>query len=127
MGENQGIFEKKCVDCRTVSELKIENNALIDIKSKIKKRNEIAKKVPADYKKYDFEKEKEIKQEDHFWVKVVTFLILTASVMGLVTGGSLYFAPEQFSESEDIKIFLIVQNGTSYVDNAKILVDNHQL
>ena len=127
MGENQGIFEKKCVDCRTVSELKIENNALIDIKSKIKKRNEIAKKVPADYKKYDFEKEKEIKQEDHFWVKVVTFLILTASVMGLVTGGSLYFAPEQFSESEDIKIFLIVQNGTSYIDNAKILVDNQEI
>ena len=127
MGESQGIFEKKCVDCRTVSELKIENNALIDIKSKIKKRNEIAKKVPADYKKYDFEKDKEIKQKDHFWVKVVTFLILTASVMGLVTGGSLYFAPEQFSESEDIKIFLIVQNGTSYVDNAKILVDNQEI
>ena len=127
MGENQGIFEKKCVDCRTVSELKIENNALIDIKSKIKKRNEIAKKVPADYKKYDFEKDKEIKQKDHFWVKVVTFLILTASVMGLVTGGSLYFAPEQFSDSEDIKIFLIVQNGTSYIDNAKILVDNQEI
>lgn len=127
MGESQGIFEKKCVDCRTVSELKIENNALIDIKSKIKKRNEIAKKVPADYKKYDFEKNKEIKQKDHFWVKVVTFLILTASVMGLVTGGSLYFAPEQFSDSEDIKIFLIVQNGTSYVDNAKILVDNQEI
>jgi phage FluMu protein Com len=127
MGESQGIFEKKCVDCRTVSELKIENNALIDIKSKIKKRNEIAKKVPADYKKYDFEKDKEIKQKDHFWVKVVTFLILTASVMGLVTGGSLYFAPEQFSDSEDIKIFLIVQNGTSYIDNAKILVDNQEI
>ena len=127
MGESQGIFEKKCVDCRTVSELKIENNALIDIKSKIKKRNEIAKKVPADYKKYDFEKDKDIKQKDHFWVKVVTFLILTASVMGLVTGGSLYFAPEQFSDSEDIKIFLIVQNGTSYIDNAKILVDNQEI
>ena len=127
MGESQGIFEKKCVDCKTVSELKIENNALIDIKSKIKKRNEIAKKVPADYKKYDFEKDKETKQKDDFWVKVVTFLILTASVMGLVTGGSLYFAPEQFSDSEDIKIFLIVQNGTSYVDNAKILVDNQEI
>ncbi len=127
MGESQGIFEKKCVDCNTVSELKIENNALIDTKSKIKKRNEIAKKVPADYKKYDFEKDKDIKQKDHFWVKVVTFLILTASVMGLVTGGSLYFAPEQFSDSEDIKIFLIVQNGTSYIDNAKILVDNQEI
>ena len=61
-------------------------------------------------------KDKEIKQKDHFWVKVVTFLILTASVMGLVTGGSLYLFPEQFSESEDINI-LIVQNGTSYIDN----------
>ena len=127
MGESQGIFEKKCVDCKTVSELKIENNALIDTKSKVKRRNEIAKKVPADYKKYDFEKDKDIKQKDHFWVKVVTFLILTASVMGLVTGGSLYFAPEQFSDSEDIKIFLIVQNGTSYIDNAKILVDNQEI
>lgn len=127
MGESQGIFEKKCVDCKTVSELKIENNTLIDTKSKIKKRNEIVKKVPADYKKYDFEKDKETKQKNHFWVKVVTFLILTASVMGLVTGGSLYFAPEQFSDSEDIKIFLIVQNGTSYIDNAKILVDNQEI
>ena len=127
MGESQGIFEKKCVDCKTVSELKIENNALIDTKSKVKRRNEIAKKVPADYKKYDFEKDKDIKQKDHFWVKVVTFLILTASVMGLVTGGSLYFAPEQFSDSEDIKIFLIVQNATSYIDNAKILVDNQEI
>jgi len=127
MGESQGIFEKKCVDCKTVSELKIENNALIDTKSKVKRRNEIAKKVPADYKKYDFEKDKDIKQKDHFWVKVVTFLILTASVMGLVTGGSLYFAPEQFSDSEDIKIFLIVQNATSYIDNAKIIVDNQEI
>ena len=127
MGESQGIFEKKCVDCKTVSELKIENNALVDTKSNIKKRNEITKKVPADYKKYDFEKDKEIKQKDHFWVKVVTFLILTASVMGLVTGGSLYFAPEQFSDSEDIKIFLIVQNATSYIDNAKIIVDNQEI
>ena len=127
MGESQGIFEKKCVDCKTVSELKIENNTLIDTKSKIKKRNEIVKKVPADYKKYDFEKDKETKQKNHFWVKVVTFLILTASVMGLVTGGSLYFAPEQFSDSDDIKIFLIVQNGTSYIDNAKILVDNQEI
>ena len=127
MGESQGIFEKKCVDCKTVSELKIENNTLIDTKSKIKKRKEIVKKVPADYKKYDFEKDKETKQKKHFWVKVVTFLILSASVMGLVTGGSLYFAPEQFSDSEDIKIFLIVQNGTSYIDNAKILVDNQEI
>ena len=127
MGESQGIFEKKCVDCKTVSELKIENNTLIDTKSKIKKRNEIVKKVPADYKKYDFEKDKETKQKNHFWVKVVTFLILTASVMGLVTGGSLYFAPEQFSDSEDIKIFLIVQNGTGYIDNAKILVDDQEI
>lgn len=127
MGESQGIFEKKCVDCKTVSELKIENNTLIDTKSKIKKRKEIVKKVPADYKKYDFEKDKETKQKKHFWVKVVTFLILTASVMGLVTGGSLYFAPEQFSDSEDIKIFLIVQNGTGYIDNAKILVDDQEI
>ena len=47
--------------------------------------------------------------------------------MGLVTGGSLYFAPEQFSDSEDIKIFLIVQNGTGYIDNAKILVDDQEI
>ncbi|GIR27253.1 MAG: hypothetical protein CM15mP42_02030 [Methanobacteriota archaeon] len=98
-------MKKKCIDCKTVSELKIENNALIDTKSKIKKRNELGKKVPADYKKYDFEEENKVTQKSHFWVKVVTFLILTASVMGLVTGGSLYFAPEQFSDSEDIKIF----------------------
>ena len=127
MGESGGIFEKKCAYCKRVSELIIENNALIDTKSKTKKRNKVNKKVPADYKKYDFEKDKEIKKENHFWVKVVTFLILTASVMGLVTGGSLYFAPDQFGDSEDIKIFLIVQNNTNYIEDAVILVDNKEI
>ena len=54
MGESQGIFEKKCIDCKAISELTVENNALIGTKSKIKKKSELGKKVPADYKKYDF-------------------------------------------------------------------------
>ena len=44
--------------------------------------------------------------------------------MGLMTGGSLYYAPNQFSDSEDIKIYIIVENSTNYIDNAVITIDN---
>ena len=67
------------------------------------------------------------KKEKHFWVKMISFLILSASIMGLMTGGSLYFAPEQFSDSEDIKINLIIENNTDYIDYAVIIIDNKEV
>ena len=44
--------------------------------------------------------------KNHFWVKTISLLILTASIMGLMTGISLYYAPDEYSGSEEIKIYL---------------------
>ena len=124
MGENHGLFEKKCKECGTAIELNIENNELKETRIKKKYLPKIKTKVPDDYQKYDFKEEEGKKKKKHFWVKMISFLILSSSIMGLMTGVSLYYAPEQFSDSEDIKINLIVENKTDYIDYAVITVDN---
>ena len=126
MGESYGLFEKKCKECGTAIELNVENNELKETRIKKKYLPKIKTKVPDDYQKYDFKEEEGKKNKKHFWVKMISFLILSASIMGLMTGGSLYYAPEQFSNSEDIKINLIVENKTDYIDFAIIAVDNKE-
>ena len=126
MGEDRGVFEKKCKECGNTIEVTVENSKLKKTKINEKYQQKTKTKVPGDYEKYDF-KEKDVKKKGtRFWVNIISFLILSASIMGLMTGGSLYYAPEQFSDSEDIKINLIVKNETDYVDNAVIVIDNKE-
>ncbi len=123
MGETQGNFEKKCRKCKAMIEIDIDDNKVINTNTKenIEKKN--SKKVPTDYKKYNFQEKKQKKTENQFWVKTISFMILTASVMGLMTGISLYYAPDEFSDSEEIKIYIIIENKTDHIDYAKIVVD----
>ena len=124
MGESQGTFEKKCNECKATVNLDVKDNNLIDTNIKENNRKKTKLKVPQDYKKYDF-KEVSVKAKGKpFWVKTISLLILSASIMGLMTGGSLYYAPNQFSDSEEIKIYIIVENSTNYIDNAVISIDN---
>ena len=127
MGESHGLFEKKCKECGIIIELTVEDSELKETRTKKKYLPKIKTKVPEDYQKYDFNEEEGKKKEKHFWVKMISFLILSASIMGLMTGGSLYFAPEQFSDSEDIKINLIIENNTDYIDFAVIIIDNKEV
>ena len=127
MGESQGIFEKKCKECGITIELEIKDNELKDSKIKGKYEKKIKTKVPVDYKKYDFRENKGKREVKPFWVKIISFLILSASTMGLMTGGSLYYAPDRFSDSDDIKIYLVIENETDYIDYALIFVDNKQI
>ena len=127
MGESHGLFEKKCKKCGITLELTVEDNELKETRIKKKYLSKIKTKVPQDYQKYNFKEEEGKKKEKHFWVKMISFLILSASIMGLMTGGSLYFAPEQFSDSEDIKINLIIENNTDYIDFAVIIIDNKEV
>ena len=126
MGESHGVFEKKCKECGTAIELNVKNNELKETRIKRRYLPKIKTKVPDDYQKYDFKEEEGKKKKTNFWVKMISFLILSSSIMGLMTGGSLYYAPEQFSDSEDIKINLIVENKTDYIDFAVITVDNKE-
>lgn len=127
MGESDGLFEKKCKECGITIELAVEDSELKETRIKKKYLPKIKTKVPEDYQKYDFKQEEGKKKEKQFWVKIISFLILSASIMGLMTGGSLYYAPEQFSDSEDIKINLIIGNKTDYIDYAVISIDNKEV
>jgi len=127
MGESQGIFEKKCEKCGITVELTVENSELKETKTKKKYQGNVKTKVPDDYNKYDFKDNAGEKKQNHFWVKMISFLILSASIMGLMTGGSLYYAPEQFSDSDEIKIYIVIENETTSIDYATILVDNRDI
>ncbi len=129
MGEtkNKRVFEKKCKECKTVVELEVENHDLINTNTKEKTEGKTKNKVPTDYKKYNFQEKNETKSDNHFWVKAISFLILTASIMGLMTGLSLYYAPDEFNDSEEIKIYIIVENKTNHIDSAELLVDNKNI
>ena len=79
MGESHGVFEKKCKECGITIELTVEDNELKEARIKEKYLPKIKTKVPEDYQKYDFKEEEGKKKEKHFWVKTISFLILTNS------------------------------------------------
>ena len=56
-------------------------------------------------------------------VSVVTFLILSASFMGFITAGGLYYSPDEFPDYDEIKIQLIIKNQTSSIEDAEIYVN----
>ena len=105
----------------------VKNNNLIGTNTKEEKPLKTKNKVPSDYKKYDFKEKDSTNNEKHFWVKTISLLILTASIMGLMTGISLYYAPDEYSDSEEIKIYIIVKNENNYIDNANILINEEKI
>jgi len=130
MGETHGNFEKECKNCKTIIELDVKNNNLISSNTKEETPLKTKNKVPSDYKKYDFKEKDNTTNKKQFWVKTISFLILTASIMGLMTGISLYYAPDEYSDSEEIKIYVIVENvenETNYIDNANILINEERI
>ncbi len=46
---------------------------------------------------------KESKNKREKMVSVVTFLILSASFMGFITAGGLYYSPDEFPDYDEIK------------------------
>ena len=127
MGETHGNFEKKCKNCKIIIELDVKNNNLIGTNTKKENQLKTKNKVPSDYKKYNFKEKDDTNNEKHFWVKTISLLILTASIMGLMTGISLYYAPDEYSDSEEIKIYIIVKNENNYIDNANILINEEEI
>ena len=77
MGESHGLFEKKCKECGITIELTVEGNELKETRIKNNYLPKIKTKVPEDYQKYDFKEEEGKKKEKHFWVKTISFLILS--------------------------------------------------
>ena len=127
MGELSGTFEKECKYCNVILELKIHNKKIDKAKVKENKAKKEKTKVPKDYKKYDMTNFKNKKTTDRFWVNLISFLILSASLMGLTTGGGLYYAPDEFTDSKDIKIYIVITNETSDIEKADILINNNEI
>ena len=127
MGEISGNFERICKSCNSILELRVDNEEITELKLKKDKIPKEKTNVPKDYKKYDRTKLKNERKSDRFWVNVVSFLILSASLMGLATGGGLYYAPEEFADSEKIKIYIIVTSKTSQIEKADIFVNDKEM
>ena len=132
MGEQNGIFEKMCKTCNSKLEVTLKDNEINilvnDEKNKIKKVIPNIK-IPADYVKYDGEKNifqnRTVKNNT---IKIITALILIASLSGFVTGGLLMdFFSDDYIDYEEIQIEIIVKNNTNDLSEATIIIDSNEI
>ena len=132
MGEQNGIFEKMCKTCNSKLEVTLKDNEINilvnDVKNKIKKVIPNIK-IPADYVKYDGEKyifqNRTVKNNT---IKIITALILIASLSGFVTGGLLMdFFSDEYIDYEEIQIEIIVKNNTNDLSEATIIIDSNEI
>tara|TARA_B100000945_G_scaffold190793_1_gene153277 strand:+ start:3447 stop:4358 length:912 start_codon:yes stop_codon:yes gene_type:complete len=130
LGNNYGNFEQKCKKCSSKIEVEIDKNqnvSKVRFKGNTTTQFEEKGTVPKDYAKMSGDEpilqKKEVKNKREKMVSVVTFLILSASFMGFITAGGLYYSPDEFPDYDEIKIQLIIKNQTSSIDNAEIYVN----
>jgi hypothetical protein len=132
MGELNGTFEKICKTCNSKLEVTLKDNEINilvnDVKNKIKKVIPNIK-IPADYVKYDGEKNifqnRTVKNNT---IKIITALILIASLSGFVTGGLLMdFFSDDYIDYEEIQIEIIVKNNTNDLSEATISIDSNEI
>jgi hypothetical protein len=132
MGEQNGIFEKMCKTCNSKLEVTLKDNEINILVNEVK--NKIKKvipniKIPADYVKYDGEKNifqnRTVKNNT---IKIITALILIASLSGFVTGGLLMdFFSDDYIDYEEIQIEIIVKNNTNDLSEATIIIDSNEI
>jgi len=127
MGDDSGKFPRTCVGCDSDLEIELTKQGkelrVILISDEI--NTNVAKVVPKDYKQYEG-KVPEISEKTAM-VKIISLLIFTAALMGLMTGGLLFTVPDQYDGVEKIKIGIVVKNSTTTLENAIILVDSQEI
>jgi len=131
LGNDYGCFEQTCKGCLAKMEIEVDKEQNIDYINIKKTNNQLIdriNKVPSDYEEMEVGKstleKNQKKTEKNRLVKIISLLILSASLMGFLTGGALYYSPDEFPDSEVIKIEIIVRNKTTTIDNAEILINN---
>ena len=127
MGDDSGKFPRTCVGCDSDLEIELTKQGkelrVILISDEI--NTNVAKVVPKDYKQYEG-KVPETSEKTPM-VKIISLLIFTAALMGLMTGGLLFTVPDQYDGVEKIKIGIVVKNSTTTLENAIILVDSQEI
>jgi len=145
MGDRNGTFEKICKKCNSKFEVTLKNNKINILVNDVKnKKKEVIKniKIPADYIKYDGKKnmfqDRTVQNTSLDWsltpiprsntIKIITALILIASLSGFVTGGLLMdFFSDDYIDYEEIKIEIIVKNNTNDLTEARIIIDSKEI
>ena len=127
MGDDSGKFPRTCVGCDSDLEIELTKQGkelrVILISDQI--NTNVAKVVPKDYKQYEGKVPET--SEKTAMVKIISLLIFTAALMGLMTGGLLFTVPDQYDGVEKIKIGIVVKNSTTTLENAIILVDSKKI
>ena len=127
MGDDSGKFPRTCVGCDSNLEIELTKQGkelrVILISDEI--NTNVAKVVPKDYKQYEGKVPET--SEKTAMVKIISLLIFTAALMGLMTGGLLFTVPDQYDGVEKIKIGIVVKNSTTTLENAIILVDSQEI
>ena len=127
MGDDSGKFPRTCVGCDSDLEIEVTKQGkelrVILISDEI--NTNVAKVVPKDYKQYEGKVPET--SEKTAMVKIISLLIFTAALMGVMTGGLLFTVPDQYDGVEKIKIGIVVKNSTTTLENATILVDSQEI
>ena len=127
MGDDSGKFPRTCVGCDSDLEIELTKQGkelrVILISDEI--NTNVAKIVPKDYKQYEGKVPET--SEKTAMVKIISLLIFTAALMGVMTGGLLFTVPDQYDGVEKIKIGIVVKNSTTTLENATILVDSQEI
>lgn len=127
MGDDSGKFPRTCVGCDSDLEIELTKQGkelrVILISDEI--NTNVAKVVPKDYKQYEGKVPET--SEKTAMVKIISLLIFTAALMGVMTGGLLFTVPDQYDGVEKIKIGIVVKNSTTTLENATILVDSQEI
>ena len=127
IGDDSGKFPRTCVGCDSDLEIELTKQGkelgVILISDEID--TTVAKVVPKDYKQYEGKVPET--SEKTAMVKIISLLIFTAALMGVMTGGLLFTVPDQYDGVEKIKIGIVVKNSTTTLENATILVDSQEI
>jgi len=131
MGNDWGKFEQECKTCNIFLDIEIDSKQKIKITRVETEKDKIIKKnsaVPSDYKKLGNEsnllKTDKKKDNNDKLVTIISLLIISASIMGFITAGALYYSPDEFPDSEEIKIEVVIKNDTANIEDAVIIINN---
>ena len=129
MGDRNGTFEKICKECNSKFEVTLKDNKINILVETKKERTVKHANVPKEYAKYDGEKDIFKKKPTRNNAKnIIAILVTISSLSGFATGGLLMdFFSDDYNESNDIKIEIVVRNSTGDLSKATIAIDSSEV
>ena len=129
MGDRNGTFEKICKECNSKFEVTLKDNKINILVETKKERTVKHANIPKEYAKYDGEKDIFKKKPTRNNAKnIIAILVTISSLSGFATGGLLMdFFSDDYNESNDIKIEIVVRNSTGDLSKATISIDSSEV